>query len=125
MIYVDASAMLKGVFSEERSHEVRTLLTQSPALVSSRLLAVELHAVAKRRRIPESRIEAVLDLVDLVSLDDDVTDRAIALRSGLRALDALHLATALHLGDAVSTFLGFDEELNRAAKAQGLVLHSP
>lgn len=122
MIYLDSSAALKAVVDEEGSDHVRSLLAEPPGAVSSRLLAVELHATAHRRGLDHDSIERVLRRVALVSLDDDVCDRAVALRSGLRSLDALHLATAVGLAELLAGFACFDRELGRAAEAAGLAV---
>lgn len=45
------------------------------------------------------------------------------LRSGLRGLDALHLATALLIAGDLAEFLAFDNDLNAAARERGLPLH--
>ena len=63
---------------------------------------------------------ALLDGISLVSLDDDVAQRAIDLRSGLRSLDALHLATATRLAPVLTGVLTYDTELRTAAEARSL-----
>jgi len=52
----------------------------------------------------------------------------LAERHRLRASDAVHLAAALEIRSHVPeeiAFLGFDDELNRAVKAEGLTLTPP
>ena len=120
MIYVDTSAALKAIIAEPETPQVREILSAAPSLVSSRLLAVELHAVAARRVLPAASITALLDGISLVSLDDDVAQRAIDLRSGLRSLDALHLATATRLAPVLTGVLTYDTELRTAAEARSL-----
>ncbi|PFG29537.1 type II toxin-antitoxin system VapC family toxin [Paramicrobacterium agarici] len=124
MIYLDTSAVMKTLVDETGSAHVRTLFATSDRLVSSRLLAVELSAAADRRGLPREHIDEVLDTITLIAVDDNVLDDAIRLRSGLRSLDALHLATALEVGGELTEFLAFDNELNAAARRHGLVLHS-
>jgi len=60
--------------------------------------------------------------VDLDAVDDDVVDHALALRSGLRAMDALHLSTALLYAGAVAEIATYDKELAAAAQRFGLTL---
>ena len=43
----------------------------------------------------------------------------------LRALDAIHLASALEVGDDLGAFLAYDRELVAAARALGLQTLSP
>ncbi|WP_417563021.1 type II toxin-antitoxin system VapC family toxin [Microbacterium sp.] len=120
MIYLDTSAGVKALVDEQGSERVRALLARDEPLISSRLFEVELNAVLDRRGFDRGDVEAVLDRLAFASLDDEVARRAIALHPGLRALDALHLATALGLGDIVTGFLAYDAELNDAARAHGL-----
>lgn len=122
MIYIDTSAAVKALIGERGSDEVRRLFAEGTGLISSRLLAVELHAVAIRRRLDPTEVDALLAHVSLASLDDEVAAEAIELRFGLRALDALHLATALNLNGIVTQFAAFDVELNEAAQRAGLEL---
>ena len=93
-------------------------------LISSRLLAVELHAVVDRRGLRATDARAIIDRVGLVRLDDVIAQRAIDLRSGLRTLDALHLATMLYLGPLVVTCLSFDDELTAASLRHGIPQHA-
>lgn len=124
MIYLDTSAAVKALISEAESTQVRMLFETGAELISSRLLAVELHAVADRRGLRATHVRALLDRVANVALDDDIAQHAIDIRSGLRTLDALHLATAVVLGPIVTEFLSFDDALNAAASAHGIPLHS-
>lgn len=124
MIYLDTSAAVKALIREDQSAEVRALFASEQELISSRLLAVELYAVADRRRLRATDVRSLIDRVAVVALSDDVAQRAIDIRSGLRTLDALHLATAVVLGPVATEFLSFDDELNAAALARGIPLHS-
>lgn len=125
MIYLDTSAAIKALIAEDDTKQVRALFGGDEQLISSRLLAVELHAVAQRRRLEADAVSELIDHVALVSLSDDVAERAIVLRSGLRTLDALHLATAIDIDDIVTAFAAYDIELRRAASRAGLPLWAP
>lgn len=120
MIYLDTSAAAKVLIEEAESTFMRQMFADGTAFVSSQLLAVELHAVADRRLVSVDAVQQLLDRVALVSVDDDTLSDAIALHSGLRTLDALHLSTALHIKDALVGVLTFDKELRRAAEQHGL-----
>ena len=59
--------------------------------------------------------------MELVDLDADIRRAAVDLDArGLRSLDAIHLATALSLGERCGTFFAYDERLIAAARAHGL-----
>ncbi len=94
---------------------------------SSRLLAVELRRVALREAIP-AVADALLGSVALVPLDDAILVRAETVTpASVATLDALHLATALHLRNAglVTTLLTYDERLATGARAHGLASLAP
>ena len=44
---------------------------------------------------------------------------------GVRSLDAIHLATALSLGERCGAFFAYDERLIAAARARGLTVTVP
>ncbi|WP_455904018.1 PIN domain-containing protein [Microbacterium sp.] len=120
MIYLDTSAAAKALIDEDGSAAMRQAFADGTGFVSSRLLAVELHAVADRRAISTEAAQELLDRVALVSLSDDTLARAVELHLGLRTLAALHLATALEIGDAVESLLTFDLEFAAAAQRFGI-----
>lgn len=122
MIYLDTSAAAKVLSDETGSEGVRRLFDDGTAFVSSRLLAAELHSVADRRAVDTEAVTELLSRIALVSLDDDTLQHAIDLHSGLRTLDALHLAAALRLSSVISGILTFDDELAAAAEHHGLSL---
>lgn len=123
MIYVDTSAVAKLLRLEDETDAVRSLFESGVRLVSSRLLEVELHSIAARQWYDHAAVDALIDRVATVSLGDDITQIALDLRSSLRTLDTLHLATAVLLADELTAFLCFDVELTRAARDRGIPLH--
>lgn len=125
MIYVDTSAMVKVLRSDEAgASDVRAYISDAGTLVSSRLLAIEMHMVAERFDIDARIIERILDRVDQVAIDEDVVQSAIRLRAGLRSLDAIHLGTAVYLDGQVTGLLTFDRRMQTAAEQIGLSLVS-
>jgi uncharacterized protein len=68
----------------------------------------------------------VLDLIDLVEIDATVRVLAQSLRPPtVRSLDAIHLATALHIGGQLTAFVTYDKRLADAANAVGLNVQMP
>ena len=122
MIYLDTSAAYKLLSREPGAAAVEALFVDGVGLLSSRLLEVELHATVERRGGSHEDVEAIVRRVDLDAVDDDVVDHALALRSGLRAMDALHLSTALLYGGTVAEIATYDKELAAAAQRFGLTL---
>lgn len=124
MIYVDTSAAYKLLSREPEATAVESMFTQGDGLLASRLLEVELHATVDRRGGSHQDVREILKRIELDAVDDEVLDHALTLRSGLRAMDALHLSTALLHAGLVTEMATFDRELALAAERHGLVLHT-
>jgi uncharacterized protein len=87
---------------------------------------IELRRAGRRAGIPPEHVDAVLDRVGLISLDDPVRQLAEETGTpGLRSLDAIHLATALSLGDDIGGFVCYDQRLALDANAAGLAVLAP
>lgn len=94
---------------------------------SSRLLAIELRRVALREAMP-AVADALLGSVALVPLDEAILVHAeTVMPATVATLDALHLATAIHLTNAglVTTLLTYDERLAAGARAHGVPSLAP
>lgn len=129
MIYLDSSALLKLVRDEAHTAALTAWLAERPdtPLVSSALAEVEVLRSCRRidaRLLDRGR--AVLAVLDVVPLDDGVLGTAGDLPgTGLRSLDALHLATALVLDPDVEAFVAYDARLLAAAVEAGLSVAAP
>lgn len=122
MIYVDTSAIYKLLSAKESADEVWPLFDQGEPLISSRLLEIELQAAVQRRGGSVDDVASILARINLDALDNEVIDAALALRPGLRAMDALHLATAVIHGHGITSFATFDRELADAVSARDIPL---
>ncbi|MDR1998506.1 MAG: type II toxin-antitoxin system VapC family toxin [Frankiaceae bacterium] len=125
MIYVDTSAAAKLLREEAESRQVRGLFEAGSDLVSSRLLAIELHALAARYRIDPDGVEQVLSRVHQVAMDEEVVTAAIAARGELRSLDAIHLGTMMVLGSILTGVVAYDRRLRNAAAQRSFALVDP
>lgn len=129
MIYLDSSALMKLVRREGETEALIEWLDLHPEqpVVTSELGRVEVLRAARRiggRVLAEAR--AVISDIDLVSLDRAVQDIACDLDDPLlRTLDALHVASALLLGQHLTAFVTYDHRLIGAAADAGLVVDSP
>jgi len=128
VFYLDTSAAVKLVVEEPGSRAMsRWAVAHAAEVVSSDLLRTELLR-ATRRTAPEEmpRARAVLDSVTLLSLPAAVFEHAAELEPFvLRSLDALHLASALGLGDELDGLVTYDDRLAEAAALHGIAVHSP
>ncbi len=130
--YLDASALVKLVAREDESDALARAVA-AIGIVSSGLAEAELPRALRRRYADPDELAQVLDRcgrllarVALVTVDRDVLSRAAALADPLlRTLDAIHVATALELGDEVPTFVSYDARQLDAAAAAGLTVASP
>jgi predicted nucleic acid-binding protein len=129
VIYLDSSAMMKLIRREDETAALGEWLHERPEQsgVTSELGRVEVLRAARRAGshvLAEAR--AVIADLDFVSLDRAVQDVACDIGDPLlRTLDALHLASALLLGESVAEFISYDHRLATAAGAAGLVVVTP
>lgn len=126
--YMDTSALAKLVVSEPGTPALHAWVTEAGReLVSSDLARTEL-ARAARRTDPAHllRVRAVLDTLILLRVTTAVFEEAGRLDpTGLRSLDALHLAAALTLGDELEAVVTYDERLAEACLANGVPVLAP
>ena len=127
-LYLDSSAFVKLVVEETESAALRAYLANHGARrVSSALLRAEaLRAV--RHLGPDALATAreALRRVDLIGIDDRILDAAGTLEPQvLRTLDAIHLATAIAVGDDLQAIVTYDERMLDAASLLGLRTATP
>ena len=127
LLYLDSSAIVKLVVPEPETKALRDLLRTWPERVSSVIARIEVERVA--RRIGGGtvrRARTVLSRVALVELDDELVHAAAAVEStDLRTLDAIHVATALSLGEDLGAMCAYDARLADAAAAAGAKVVAP
>jgi predicted nucleic acid-binding protein len=129
-LYVDSSALLKRYVDEPDSDAADSLLRSDPSLVTSRHTIIEVRSNLARllegRPLSAARSAFARDLevLSIVELDEATCDAAAAVAevTGVRTLDALHLAAAQRLGGPAVPFLTFDLRQAQAARALGLTV---
>ncbi|MDQ3937413.1 MAG: PIN domain-containing protein [Chloroflexota bacterium] len=95
------------------------------ALASSRVAVVEV-AKAVARVDPEADPYATFARLAFLELDAEVATMAAATGGTvLRALDAIHIASALRLGADLEAFITYDARQASAARELGLPVESP
>lgn len=129
--YLDASALVKLTTREAESDALRRELAGYRDRLTSRLATVEVPR-ALARRGPETAATArnaaahALEAMTVIELDEELASVAAGLEPAtLRTLDAIHLASALTLGDELSAFVTYDTRLGAAARAAGLNVVMP
>lgn len=126
--YLDASAAVKLLFAEQESQALRSALDSLAVYLSSELLEIELRCVAHREGGGEllDRAERICAGVDLLPFTPAVRLRAGgAFEPAQRALDAIHLATALDLRLDGLVLLTYDERQAAAGRSAGLDVVAP
>lgn len=133
LVYLDASAILKRVLTEDHSVAFREWVERradSAELITSTLSWVEVTR-ALRRHYLEYGLDAILEK-DVEALSGisacPVSYEVISLArrigpDGLRSLDAIHCASATVLD--VDLFVSYDEQLLAAARGTALPVAAP
>ncbi len=126
-VYVDSSALVKLLVREAESDALRRYLSSAGPLTSSILATVEVaRAVARSAPDSSAAVAAVFETLSVLAFDARIAARAAALSpAGLRALEAIHLATALELADELAAFVSYDDRLSAAARDLGMPVVSP
>jgi predicted nucleic acid-binding protein len=133
LFYADASALVKLVRDEPESDSLRRFLADAD-LVSCELVLTEIPRAIRRAADQDRRLDLdilmdrageIVEALGLLPLD-----RALLLAAGalsepdLRALDAIHVASAVVLAP-LDGFVSYDERQAAAARLAGLRTYSP
>lgn len=129
LLYVDTSALVKLVVREPESEAVEAELDRWADGATSTVTRIELPRVVARRHAEVERPDMVLGILagtNEVPFDETVLKRAIEVRPPeLGTLDAIHLASALSLGEDLGGLLSYDRRLLEAAAAASLPTLAP
>lgn len=125
--YMDTSAIVKLAVRERESTALRRYLRRKRPLVTSALARTEV-ARALLPLGPDAvvRGEEVLRRIDIVRINDQILRAAGSmLPLELRSLDAIHLATAVALGEDLARVCTYDGRMAAGAGALGLAVVAP
>ncbi len=126
--YIDTSALVKLVSVEAGTPALHEwVATNAPVLVASHLITTELwRAVARSGSASSLNVMDGLAAIDLLPATAAIFEAAGALGpADLRSLDAVHLATALDLGDDCDGIITYDARLADACREHGLAVLAP
>lgn len=124
--YFDSSAIVKlGNLEKESLALIEYVTDGNPSAVTSVIADVEVRRGLERLRGHGADHGEHLQGFFLMDLSRDIRDRAVAaVPSGLRSMDAIHLATAMEIGGDLD-FITYDDRLADAARAEGLRVLQP
>ena len=129
LLYLDSSAILKIVISEPESKSLFELLGHWENRVSSELARTEVLRALRRAGVTAAQFrrgQKTLDRIGLIPVDHRVLSEAALLKPiTLRSLDAIHLATALSLGEELAAVVTYDTRLALAAVGAKATVWSP
>ncbi|MCV7193534.1 type II toxin-antitoxin system VapC family toxin [Mycolicibacterium brumae] len=132
MIYLDTSALVKLLVTEDETPALRRWLSEQTSggvfAATSTLGRIELMRAAARYSEPglADRARFLLDGMDLLPLTESVLTLAETIGPpSLRSLDAIHLAAAAHVRDELTAFVTYDRRLLDGCCDVGLAVVSP
>ena len=127
LTYLDSSAIVKLVEVAPESMALRHYLRRRRPFISSALARTEvMRALLPLGQEAVRRGHEVLLHIELVRVNDHVLSLAGELPPAtLRALDAIHLATARLLGGSLSRVVTYDQHMRVAARLLGVPVASP
>lgn len=125
LVYLDSSVALRTILDvPERMHLQSWMETPGAVLVSSRLLRTEVVRVLRRDARPLSDGTPLFDRVGLFDVTRETHTVAESIERHIKTLDALHLATALLIGEPV-TVASHDTVMKDVAMHLGLRVTDP
>jgi hypothetical protein len=124
--YFDASAIVKLLVAEPESLALVEYLQEPRAAITSALSLTEVTRCMRRADPARDDIDEALAGFYLVVVDETVLTRAGRIGPpGLRALDTVHLVSALSLAEPDLEFITYDHRLAEAARGHGLRVLQP
>ena len=126
MWYMDSSAIIKLIKPEKES---ATLIKKlPPSLITSRISRVEVaRTIAKHEPDLLTTAYDILADIQMIPVEDSIITIAenLPVYIALRSLDSLHMASALHIRNALMGIITYDKEMVRAGIALGFNTLSP
>lgn len=121
-IYLDASALIKRYLDEPGSDEVESAMRGARWIASQIAFVETLRAVSSEPSDLVRRAQKEWESFYVVEVAQPLCERAVAIavKHGLRSLDAIHLASALAVATDDLIFATWDRQLHAAASAEGL-----
>lgn len=127
MIYLDASAVITLIAGRRHAPDLRDFLTAKPAMPMGTSTLGFVETVRTLDRIgdyPNAMADLVAGFTEIL-VTEEVRDAAARLPNGVRTLDAVHIASAQILNDALETLVTYDKRMFDVARSLGLPTAAP
>lgn len=127
MIYLDASAIITLIAGRRHAPELRDFLAARPTMPmgTSTLGFVEtVRTLDQIGDYPSAMADLVAGFTEIL-VTEEVRDAAARLPSGVRTLDAVHIASAQVLDDALEVLVTYDKRMYDVAQSIGLPVAAP
>lgn len=132
VLYLDSSAIVKLAVREPETAALEEELMRWPLCATSSISAIEVSRATARARyaqrgvLPPRDVAALLSTTVEMVLTEEVRRTASTLAPPeLRTLDAIHVASALILGDDLAGVVTYDVRMRRAAERYTLRVLAP
>jgi len=127
VIYLDASALVTYVTERPNFPELHDFLRARSAFRGATSTVGLIETVRNCDRIgsfPNLMTQLLREYAEL-ELTPGIRDSAANVPGGLRALDAIHIASAETLGEDLVSFVTYDRRMANVARSRGLPVASP
>jgi hypothetical protein len=127
LIYLDASAIVTLIAGRRHARELRDFLAtkQTMPMGTSTLGFVEtVRTLDQIGDYPSAMADLVAGFTEIL-VTDEVRDAAARLPHGIRTLDAIHIASAQVLEDALDVLVSYDRRMYDVAQSIGLSVAAP
>jgi predicted nucleic acid-binding protein len=127
VIYIDTSALGRLLLEADDKQLIEDALDSFTRRMASSLLRIELRRLGLRHNLPD-RVEQLLRGIMLIPLGRRITTTAETLAPpAVATLDAIHLATAVHLqrDGNLDALMTYDKQLAAGAHEHGIEVLSP
>ena len=127
MIYLDASALVTLVAGRPFARELREFLVHAPEMPmgTSTIGFVETVRTLDRVGSFPTAMQDLLASFTEILVTDEIRDVAARLPGGVRTLDAVHIASAQAIGDALAFLVSYDKRMLDIAHSVGVPIAAP
>ena len=127
MIYLDASALVTLIAGRQYEPELRRFLAERPGLPMGTSTIGFVETVRTLDRIgdyPHVMPDLVQTFTEIL-VTEEIRDSAALLASGVRTLDAIHIASAQVIGPSLNSLVTYDKRMSETARSVGLPTAAP